>query len=421
MNGPATAASAAVDAAAPYDVERIREDFPILAREVHGQPLVYLDNAASAQKPRQVIDTVRQVYEEEYANVHRGLHFLSERATARYEGTREKVRALIGAAHSHEVIFTRNATEAINLVAASYGRAFLKPGDEIIISELEHHSNIVPWQMLRDEKDLVLKVAPISDDGELILAAFEALLGPRTKLVAVAHVSNVLGTILPVADIIRLAHAAGAVVMLDGCQGVNHMPVDVRALDCDFYAFSGHKLYGPSGVGVLYGREALLDAMPPIMGGGDMIRTVTFEHSTWAPLPHKFEAGTPAIAQVIGLGAAVDYVSALGLQHIAAHEHDLLSYATQRLAAIADLEIIGTALAKTSVISFTMGTVHPHDIATIVDRAGVAVRAGHHCAQPLMERFGVPSTTRASFGLYNTRAEIDVLAVALEGVQELFA
>ena len=420
MTGAATNAAVAM-AQAPYDVERVRADFPILGRKVHGKPLVYLDNAASAQKPRLVIDAVRRVYEQEYANVHRGLHFLSERATAAYEEAREKVCGLINAGASREIIFTRNATEAINLVAASYGRTFLQAGDEIIISELEHHSNIVPWQMLRDQKDLVLKVAPISDDGELILPAFEALLGPRTKLVAVAHVSNVLGTILPVGEIIRLAHAVGAVVLLDGCQAVNHMPVDVRALDCDFYAFSGHKLYGPSGIGVLYGREALLDAMPPYMGGGDMIRTVTFERSTWAPLPHKFEAGTPSIAQAIGLGAAVDYVSALGLAAIAEHERDVLTYATQRLAAVPDLQFIGTAPAKTSVISFTLGTVHPHDIATIVDRAGVAVRAGHHCAQPLMGRFGVPSVTRASFGLYNTRAEIDVLATALEGVQEMFA
>jgi len=404
----------------PFDVDKVRADFPILSRTMHGKPLVFLDSAASAQKPRQVIDTVSDVYEREYANVHRGLYEISEAVTARYEGVRETIRRYINAAHTHEIIFTRNATESINLVAASYGRTFLAEGDEVIISELEHHSNIVPWQMLRDEKGIVLRVAPISDDGELIMPEFEKLLGPRTKLVALAHMSNVLGTILPVAEIVRLSHAAGAKVLLDGCQSITHLPVDVQALGCDFYVFSGHKLYGPSGIGVLYAREELLEAMPPYMGGGDMIASVTFEKSTWAKLPHKFEAGTPAIAQAIGLGAAIDYVSALGLERIGAHEQDILNYGTQQLSSIDGLHLVGTAPAKASVLSFTLDCAHPHDIATIVDQAGVAVRAGHHCAQPLMARLGIPATVRASIGMYNTRADIDVLVEALGGVLEIF-
>ena len=403
-----------------YDVEAVRADFPILSRTMHDKPLAFLDSAASAQKPRQVIDAVSDVYEREYANVHRGLYQISEAVTARYEGTRDIIRDFIGAAHSHEIIFTRNATESINLIAYSFGRNFLKEGDEVVITELEHHANIVPWQMLRDEKGIVLKVAPITDDGELIMSAFEDLLGPKTKLVAVAQMSNVLGTILPIEDIIHRAHAVGAKVLIDGCQAVTHFPVDVQALGCDFYVFSGHKLYGPSGIGVLYGREELLNAMPPFMGGGDMISSVTFEKSTWAKLPHKFEAGTPAIAQAIGLGAAIEYVNELGLDAIGAHEQDLLNYATQQLSSVDGLRIIGTAPNKASVISFMLDYAHPHDIATIIDRAGVAVRAGHHCAQPLMQRMDVPATTRASLGLYNNRADIDALVRALGEVQEFF-
>ncbi len=407
--------------AVDYDVDGIRRDFPILAREVHGRPLVYLDNASSAQKPRAVIDTERAVYEEEYANVHRGLYWLSERATDRFEGAREKVRRFINAAHGREVIFTRNATEAINLVAATWGRTFLEAGDEIVISEMEHHANFVPWQVLRDEKGIVMRQAPIGDDGEFLMDAFAKLLGPKTKLVAITQMSNVLGTVLPVADIVRMAHDVGAKVLIDGCQGVTHLPVDVQAMDCDFYVFSGHKLYGPSGIGVLYGKEELLDAMPPYQTGGDMIRSVTFEKTTWAPLPNKFEAGTPAIAQAIALGAAIDYLTGIGMERIAAHERDLLTYATQRLSAVDGLRIIGTAPGKASVISFDLDCAHPHDVATIADRAAVAVRAGHHCAQPLMERLGVPATTRASFGLYNTRADADSLAEAMEQVRRIFA
>ena len=338
-----TAHSTAETNTTMYDIATVRADFPILARTIHDKPLAFLDSAASAQKPRQVIDAVRDVYENEYANVHRGLYQISEAVTARYEGTRDIIRDYIGAAHNHEIIFTRNATESINLIAHSFGRHALEEGDEIVITALEHHANIVPWQMLRDEKGIVLKVAPITDDGELIMSAFEDLLGPKTKLVAVAHMSNVMGTILPVEDIIRRAHAVGAKVLIDGCQSVTHMPVDVQALGCDFFVFSGHKLYGPSGIGVLYGREELLNEMPPFMGGGDMISTVSFEKSTWAKLPHKFEAGTPAIAQAIGLGAAIEYVNALGLPAIGAHEADLLKYATQQLSSLEGLRVIGTA------------------------------------------------------------------------------
>ncbi|MEK9707407.1 MAG: cysteine desulfurase [Alphaproteobacteria bacterium] len=403
-----------------YDVEALRADFPILSRTMHGKPLAFLDSAASAQKPRAVIDTVRDVYEREYANVHRGLYEISEAVTDRYEGTRETIRDFIGAASTKEIVFTRNATESVNLVAHCFGRNFLKEGDEVVITELEHHANIVPWQMLRDEKGIVLKVAPITDDGELIMSAFEDLLGPRTKLVAVAHMSNVMGTILPVEDIIRRAHAVGAKVLIDGCQSVTHIPIDVQALGCDFFVFSGHKLYGPSGIGVLYGREELLDAMPPFMGGGDMISSVTFEKSTWARLPHKFEAGTPAIAQAIGLGAAIDYVNGLGLAAIGQHEADMLNYATQQLSSFDGLRIVGTAPNKASVVSFVLDYAHPHDIATIIDRAGVAVRAGHHCAQPLMDRMDVPATVRASIGLYTNKADIDALVGALGDVQEFF-
>ncbi len=413
-------AEASAVASPPYDVEKIRRDFPILSRRVHGKPLVFLDSAASAQKPRQVIETVKQVYEEDYANVHRGAYELSARATARYEGARETIRAFLNAEKSSEIIFTRNATEGINLVANSYGGAFLGAGDEVIVSELEHHSNIIPWQLLRDRQGLVLKVVPITDDGEFRLEDLKALITPRTKLVAVAHMSNALGTVLPVREIVRLAHAAGAKVLLDGAQAAAHQRVDVREIGCDFYVFSGHKLYGPSGIGVLYGRQELLQEMPPFMGGGEMIGTVTFEKSTWARLPHKFEAGTPAIAQAIGLGAAIDYVSELGLDRIAAHENALLNYATQQLASIPGLRIYGTAPGKAGVISFDMDCAHAHDLSTVVDRAGVAVRAGHHCAQPLMAKFGVAATARASLGLYNNKADIDALVSALDHVRELF-
>ena len=401
-----------------YDVLRYRNEFPILSEQVHGKPLIFLDNAASAQKPQQVIDAVRYVYEHEYANVHRGVHYMSEKATEAYEGARGKVQRFINAEHEHEVIFTRNATEAVNMVAGTFGRQFLEPGDEIIISVMEHHANIVPWQMLRDEKGLVLKAAPVSDDGEFLLDDFKKLLTQRTKLVAMTHTSNVLGTVTPAAEISRLTHSVGAKVLFDGSQAAVHSPVDVQAIDCDFYVITGHKLYGPSGVGVLYGKEELLNAMPPYLGGGEMISKVTLAESTWAGLPNKFEAGTPMIAQAIGLGAAVDYILAIGMDRIAAHEQDLLGYTTQKLTSIPGLKIYGTAPSKAAVISFSMENAHPHDIATIIDRGGVACRAGHHCAQPLMDRMGVTAMTRASFGLYNTRADADALVEALEFTQE---
>ncbi|MEP3112673.1 cysteine desulfurase [Nisaea sp.] len=406
---------------AGYDVEKIRQDFPILSTSVRGKPLVFLDSAASAQKPKQVIDAVTHMYEAEYANVHRGLHYLSELATARYEGAREKVQSFINARHSHEVIYTRGTTDALNLVAHSYARAFLEEGDEIIITTMEHHSNIVPWQMVRDEKGLVLKAADVDEEGAFHLSALEALITDRTKIIAVPHVSNVLGTVLPVKEIAALAHKAGAVLVVDGAQGVTHMPVDMQDLDCDFYAFSGHKLYGPTGIGILYGKEELLEKMPPVQGGGDMINTVTIEKSTWADLPHKFEAGTPPIAQAVGLGAAVDFVNAIGMAAIGEHEGDVLNYATQRLASVEGLRLIGTAPGKASVLSFVMDCAHPHDISTIIDQAGVAVRAGHHCAQPLMDRFDVPAMARASLGLYNTRQDIDTLVDSLEKVREIFS
>ncbi|MBW8728548.1 MAG: cysteine desulfurase [Inquilinus limosus] len=403
-----------------YDVNAVRADFPILSRTVYGKPLVYLDNAASAQKPRSVIDAESRVYEEEYANVHRGLHYLSGAATDAFEATREAVKRFINAASIKEIIYTRGTTEAINLVAQSYGRAFLKQGDEIIVSVLEHHSNIVPWQLLAQEKGLVLKVAPIDDDGNFLLDEFEKLLSPRTKLVSITYMSNALGTIVPVKAVIDRAHAVGAKVLLDAAQAITHMPVDVQALGCDFLAFSGHKLYGPTGIGILYGREELLEAMPPWQGGGEMIRTVSFSGTTFAELPAKFEAGTPAIAQTIALKAAIDYVTALGLDTIAAHERDLLDYGVDRLSHIPGLTIVGRARERASIISFAMDCAHPHDIGTVIDQAGVAVRAGHHCAQPLMERLQLPATARASFALYNTKAEIDVMAEALGKVVKLF-
>lgn len=405
----------------PYDVEAVRADFPLLHRPVRGRPLVYLDTAASAQKPAQVMEAERAFYAEDYANIHRGLYDLSQRATARYDEGRRKVKAFLNARHEHEIIFTRGATEGINLVAASFGEAFLKEGDEVLITGLEHHSNIVPWQLLREKKGIVLKVAPANDAGEVPLEDFTRLLGPRTRLASFTQVSNALGTELPVAEMIRAAHDAGAKVLIDGAQSVVHLGADVQALDCDFLVFSGHKLYGPTGIGVLYGKEALLDALPPYQGGGDMIASVTFEKTTLAPLPAKFEAGTPAIAQAVALGAAIDYLTGLGLRRIAAHEASLLRYANARLATIESLHILGTAAHKASVISFIMDGIHPHDIAHVLDSRGVAVRAGHHCAQPVMARFGVPATVRASFGLYNTRVEVDALAEALERVEALFA
>lgn len=404
----------------PYDVAAYRADFPILAETVHGKPLVYLDNGASAQKPKAVIDAMRGAFEHCYANVHRGAYDFSERTTAAYEGARETIRAFLNAGSEREIVFAKNTTEAINLVAYSFGRGLLKAGDAVVISEMEHHSNIVPWQMLRDEKGIELRVAPISDEGELLMDRFADLLDEKVKLVAITHVSNVLGTITPAEKIVDMAHAVGAKVLFDGSQSVMHMPIDVRALDCDFYVFTGHKIYGPTGIGVLYGKEALLDAMPPFLGGGDMISSVTMEKSTWAELPAKFEAGTPPIVEAIGLGAAIDYISGIGLDRIAAHERDLLSYAMQRLSAVDNLRVIGTAPNKTAVISFAMGEAHPHDIATIIDQQGVAVRAGHHCAEPLMHRMGVVGTARASMGLYNTRAEIDRLGEALDKVNAIF-
>jgi len=410
-----------VAASLPYDVEAVRRDFPILSREVYGKPLVYLDSGASAQKPHMVVERMRQAYEEEYANVHRGVHYLSQLSTQAMEDAREKVRGFINAERTEEIIFVRNATEGINLVASSWGRAFLKQGDEIILTVMEHHSNIVPWQFLREEKGVVLKVAPIADDGSLIMESFEKLFTGRTKLVAITHVSNALGTVTPIKDIVRIAHAHGAKVLVDGCQAVPHMKVDVRAIDADFYVFSGHKLYGPSGIGVLYGKAALLEAMPPYQGGGEMISSVFFEKSTYADLPYKFEAGTPHIAGAIGLGAAVDYVSSIGLDRIAAYEHEVLAYATERLGALNDVRLFGTARDKAAILSFTIHDIHPHDAGTILDREGVAVRTGHHCAQPVMERFGQPATIRASFGMYNTREEVDTLVRALQRVREIFA
>lgn len=403
-----------------FDVERIRQDFPILSQQVYGKPLVFLDSGASAQKPQVVIDAMSRAFATQYANVHRGIYQLSQLATDAYEAAREKVRAFINAGDLREVVFTRNATEAVNLVANSYGFGLLKPGDEVLISHMEHHANIVPWQLLRDRHGIVLKVAPVLDDGSLDMAGFKALLGPRTKLVAIAHVSNVLGTVNPVAEIIRLAHAAGAHALIDGSQAVQHMPVDVQALDADFYVFTGHKLYGPTGIGVLYGKAALLEAMPPWQGGGDMILSVTFEKNEWADLPHKFEAGTPAFIEAVGLGAAIDYVQSVGIEQIAAHEHDLLLYATAKLKEINSLRIIGEAPEKGAVISFVLEGIHAHDVGTILDREGIAVRVGQHCAHPLMERFGVNATVRASFGMYNTRAEVDALCAGLKRVMEIF-
>jgi cysteine desulfurase / selenocysteine lyase len=402
------------------DVGQVRADFPILRRQSRGRPLVYLDNAATTQKPQVVIDAISRYYTEYNANVHRGVHELSEIASEAFESARRTVAAFFNAPHARQIVFTRNATESINLVAHAFGRMRVGAGDEVLISAMEHHSNIVPWQLLCEERGARLRVAPIDDRGELMLDEFEALIGERTKLVAVTHMSNALGTINPVADLIRIAHGHGVPVLLDGSQAAYHMPVDVQALDCDFYAATGHKLYGPTGIGVLYGKEQRLEAMPPFLGGGDMIRSVTFERSTWNELPNKFEAGTPDISGAIGLGVALDYLTGIGFDQIGRHEADLLEYGTQALTAVDGVRLIGTARRKASVLSFVMEGIHPHDIGTIVDREGVAIRTGHHCAQPVMERFGVPATARASVAMYNTRSEIDTLAGALVRVRQLF-
>jgi cysteine desulfurase/selenocysteine lyase len=403
------------------DLAAVRSDFPILAQTVHGHPLVYLDNGASSQKPRVVIEAERRVYEEYYANIHRGVHSLSMRSTDAYEAARGKAQRFLGAASSKEIIFTRGTTEAINLVANTYGRRHVGAGDEVLVSVLEHHSNIVPWQMLCEEKGARLRVAPINDRGEVVLEELQAMLGPRTRIVAIAHVSNALGTIVPIREVVEMAHARGVPVLVDGAQAAPHLALDVKALDVDFYAVSAHKFYGPSGVGILYGKQALLEAMPPWQGGGDMILSVSFEKTLYNELPYKFEAGTPNIPGAIGLGAAVDYIQALGLDAIAAHEHALLEHATRRLSEIPGLRIVGTAAEKAAVVSFVMEGAHPHDVGTILDYEGVAVRTGHHCAQPVMERFGLPATVRASFGLYNTTEEIEALVRGLHKVREVFA
>ncbi len=402
------------------DVERIRQDFPILRETVHGKPLVYLDNAASAQKPQAVIDAIAHCYAHEYANIHRGVHYLSERLTTRYEAVRERVSRFLNAASAKEIVFTRGTTEGINLVAHSFLRPRLKAGDEILITGMEHHSNIVPWQMLCEETGAVLKVVPISDAGELDFEAYRRLLSERTRLVGVVHVSNALGTVNPVKEMIELAHAQGVPVLVDGAQAVPHAKVDVQALDADFYVFSGHKLYGPTGIGVLYGKMRHLQEMRPYQGGGDMIKYVTFAKTEYADPPQRFEAGTPHIVGVIGLGAAIDYVESVGLEAIAAHENALLQYATERLLQVDGVRVIGTAVQKAGVLSFLMKKAHPHDIGTILDREGVALRTGHHCAQPVMDRYCIPATARASFAMYNTFDEVDALVRALEKVNRLF-
>jgi cysteine desulfurase/selenocysteine lyase len=407
-------------AAGRFDAERVRQDFPILRRHVRGCALTYLDNAATTQKPQIVLDALTNYYVTSNANVHRGVHLLSEIATEAHEAARGKVRRFFNASSTREIIFTRNSTEGINLVAQSFGRRRVQSGDEVLITAMEHHSNIVPWQLLCEERGAHLKVAPIDDSGALILEELEALLTPRTRLLSVTHMSNALGTVNPIATIVKMAHGRGVPVLVDGSQAAYHMPVDVRTLDCDFYVATGHKLYGPTGIGVLYGRESLLQEMPPFLGGGDMIRSVTFEKSTWNELPYKFEAGTPDIAGAIGLGVALDYISQVGLEHIAAHEHDLLTYGTAALQEIPGLRLIGTAPHKASILSFVLDGIHPHDIGTIVDQDGVAIRTGHHCAQPVMDRFCVPATARASLAMYNTRGDIDTLAAAIRRVQTVF-
>ena len=404
-----------------FDVERIREDFPVLRQLVNGKPLVYLDNAASSQVPQVVIDRGSAYLEDEHSNIHRGVHYLSQKATTAYEGAREKVKRFINAREAKECIFVRGATEGINLVMHGYGRKFIGPGDEIIISAMEHHSNIVPWQMLCEEKGARLRVIPMNDAGELLQDEYNSLLNEKTKFVAFAHVSNALGTVNPVREMVDQAHKYGVPVLIDGAQSAPHMLVDVQDLDCDFYAFSGHKMFAPTGSGIIYGKAELLEKMNPFQGGGDMIRSVTFEKTTYAGLPNKFEAGTPAIASQIGLGAAIDYLNSIDREQAAKHEHELLRYATERLKAIEGVRIIGTAREKISVLSFVIDDIHPHDIGTILDQEGIAVRAGHHCAQPVMQRFNIPATARASFAFYNTKEEVDVLARTIERVVEIFS
>lgn len=406
---------------AAFDVTAIRAQFPALQQSVHGHPLAYLDNAATTQKPRAVLDALAHYYERDNANIHRGVHELSRRATDAHDASRGKVRAFLNAASDREIVFTRNATESINLVAQAWGRANLGEGDEVLITAMEHHSNIVPWQLICRERGARLVVAPIDRQGALLVDAFERLLSPRTRIAAFTHLSNALGTVNPVAELVRMCRARGVATLIDGSQAVYHMAVDVQALGCDFYAFTGHKLYGPTGIGVLYGREAVLAAMPPYQGGGDMIRSVTFEESTWNDLPYKFEAGTPHIAGAIALGAAVDFVSGIGFEAIGAHERELLAYGHDRLGSIAGVTLIGTAPEKASVISFVVDGVHPHDLGTIVDRDGIAIRTGHHCAQPVMDFFGIPATARASLAMYNTRDEIDALAESIGRAQRMFA
>ena len=404
-----------------FDVYKIRADFPILSRKVHGKPLVYLDNAATTQKPQPVIDAMIRYYTAENSNIHRGVHTLSEQATESYEASRATVQRFLNAAESKEIVFVRGATEGINLVAQTWGRTNIGQGDEIVISAMEHHSNIVPWQILCEQRGANLRVAPVNDSGELILSEFEKLLGPKTKLVAMAHVSNALGTVNPVRKIVEAARRVNARVLLDGAQAVPHMPVDVRAIGCDFYVFSGHKIYAPTGIGILYGKAELLEAMPPYQGGGDMISSVTFEKTLYNRLPHKFEAGTPHVSGAIALGAALDYVRCIGLERIARHEKEVLAYGTRRLLETPGLRLIGTAREKEGILSFVMEGIHPHDVGTILDQEGIAIRTGHHCAQPLMERFGVPATARASLAFYNTMEEMDALAGGLQKVREVFA
>ena len=416
-----TAMAKSPAASAAYDVARVRADFPLLSRTVYGKKLIFLDSAASAQKPRAVIDAVARCYENEYANVHRGVYYLSQKATDAFEAVREKMRAFLNANETREIVFVRNGTEGMNLVAQSWGASHLKAGDEIVLSTFEHHSNIVPWQMLRDRLGVVIKVVPMDEAGNFLLGEYEKLLSPKTKLVAVTHCSNVLGTITPVREIVRLAHRAGAKVLVDGCQAAPRLAVDVRDLDCDFYVVTGHKMYGPSGTGAVYAKAEILEAMPPWQGGGGMIRRVTFEKTEYAEIPYRFEAGTPHIAGTIGLGAALDYVRVLGLEAIERHEAALLDYATRRLSEINSVRLVGTAAEKSAILSFNIGEVHPHDVGTVLDREGVAVRVGHHCAQPLMDRLGLVAAVRASFGVYNTMADVDRLHDAVLKVQRFFA
>lgn len=421
MSATPTEIHGRTSAVASLDISRIRADFPILSREVHHRPLVYLDNAATTQKPQAVIDAIAHYYAFENANIHRGVHLLSETATDAYETARQTAQHFLRAEDRSEIVFVRGATEAINLVAQTYGRTHVEAGDEIVVSAMEHHSNIVPWQILCEQRGARLRVAPINNDGELLLDEFESLLNARTRLVAVAHVSNALGTVNPISHIVQMAHLRNIPVLVDGAQAVPHLPVDVRTLGCDFYVFSGHKIYGPTGIGVLYGKRQLLDTMPPYQGGGDMIRSVTFEKTLYNQIPYKFEAGTPHIAGAIGLGAALEYVTEVGRDNILAYEQKLLAYATEALKSVPGLRLIGTAREKASVLSFVIEGIHPHDIGTILDRYGIAIRTGHHCAQPVMQRFGIPATARASFAMYNTVSEIDALVDGIHKLKEVFS